>query len=43
MVVVGGLAGDDEILAAVAGALPAGTAVGRGDVGGVLGHRYSVA
>jgi hypothetical protein len=43
VVVVGGLAGDDEILAAVAGALPAGTAVGRGDVGGVLGHRYSVA
>jgi predicted aconitase with swiveling domain len=43
VVVVGGLAGDDEILAAVAGALPAGTAVGRGEVGGVLGHRYSVA
>lgn len=43
VVVVGGLAGDDEILAAVAGALPPGTAVGRGDVGGVLGHRYSVA
>lgn len=43
VVVVGGLAGDDEILTAVAGALPRGTAVGRGDVGGVLGHRYSVA
>jgi hypothetical protein len=43
VVVVGGLAGDDEILAAVSGALPAGTAVGRGDVGGVLGHRYAVA
>ena len=43
VVVVGGLAGDDEILAAVAGALPPGTAVGRGEVGGVLGHRYSVA
>jgi Diol dehydratase reactivase ATPase-like domain/DD-reactivating factor swiveling domain len=43
VVVVGGLAGDDEILAAVAGALPQGTAVGRGEVGGVLGHRYSVA
>jgi hypothetical protein len=43
VVVVGGLAGDDEILSAVTGALPRGTAVGRGDVGGVLGHRYSVA
>jgi hypothetical protein len=43
VVVVGGLAGDDEILAAVVGALPPGTAVGRGDVGGALGHRYSVA
>jgi hypothetical protein len=40
---VGGLAGDDEILAAVAGALPPGTAVGRGDVAGSLGHRYAVA
>ncbi len=43
VVVVGGLAGDDEILAAVSGALPAGTAVGRGDVAGNLGHRYAVA
>jgi hypothetical protein len=43
VVVVGGLAGDAEILASVAGALPPGTAVGRGDVGGLLGHRYSVA
>lgn len=43
VVVVGGLAGDEEILAAVAGALPRGTAVGRGDVAGGLGHRYSVA
>jgi hypothetical protein len=43
VVVVGGLAGDDEILAAVSGALPAGTAVGRGDVAGTLGHRYAVA
>jgi hypothetical protein len=43
VVVVGGLAGDDEILAAVSGALPAGTAVGRGDVAGGLGHRYAVA
>jgi hypothetical protein len=43
VVVVGGLAGDDEILAAVSGALAAGTAVGRGDVAGTLGHRYAVA
>jgi len=43
VVVVGGLAGDDEILAAVSGAMPPGTAVGRGDVAGGLGHRYAVA
>ena len=43
VVVVGGPAGDDEVLAAVTGALPAGTAVGRGDAAGVLGHRYCVA
>jgi len=41
--VVGGPAGDDEVLSAVSRALPAGTAVGRGDVGGTLGHRYAVA
>ena len=33
IVVVGGPAGDDEVLGAVTGALPAGTAVGRGNVG----------
>jgi hypothetical protein len=43
VVVVGGPAGDDEVLSAVTGALPAGTAVGRGNVGGTLGHRYAVA
>jgi len=43
VVVVGGPAGDDEVLSAVARALPAGVAVGRGDVGGSLGHRYAVA
>lgn len=43
VVVVGGPAGDDEVLSAVSRALPAGTAVGRGDVGGTLGHRYAVA
>ncbi len=43
VVVVGGPAGDDEVLGAVIGALPAGTAVGRGNVAGALGHRYAVA
>jgi hypothetical protein len=43
VVVVGGPAGDDEVLSAVTGALPAGTAVGRGNVGSALGHRYAVA
>ena len=43
VVVVGGPAGDDEALAAVARALPDGVAVGRGDVAGSLGHRYAVA
>ena len=43
VVVVGGPAGDDEVLAAVTGALLPGTAVARGDVGGTLGHRYAVA
>jgi hypothetical protein len=43
VVVVGGAAGDEEVLGAVVRALPAGTAVGRGDVAGALGHRYAVA
>jgi Diol dehydratase reactivase ATPase-like domain/DD-reactivating factor swiveling domain len=43
VVIVGGPAGDDEVLAAVGGALPAGTAVGRGNVAGLLEHRYAVA
>ena len=43
VVVVGGPAGDDEVLSAVSRVLPDGTAVGRGDIGGVLGHRYAVA
>lgn len=41
-VLVGGPAGDDEALAALTAVLPATTAVGRGDAGG-LGHRYAVA
>lgn len=43
VVVVGGPAGDDEVLAAVGGALPTGTVVGRGNVAGSLEHRYAVA
>lgn len=43
VVVVGGPAGDDEVLSVVARALPPGTAVGRADVAGSLGHRYAVA
>jgi hypothetical protein len=43
VVVVGGPAGDDEALASVARVMPDGVAVGRGDVGGSLGHRYAVA
>jgi len=43
VVVVGGPAGDDEVLASVARVLPEGVAVGRGDVGGSLGHRHAVA
>jgi len=43
VVVVGGPAGDDEALASVARVLPDGVAVGRGNVGGSLGHRYAVA
>jgi hypothetical protein len=43
VVVVGGPAGDDEVLSAVARALPDGVAVGRGNVGGSLEHRYAVA
>ncbi len=43
VVVLGGSAGDDEVLTAVSGALPPGTAVGRGNVAGALGHRYAVA
>jgi hypothetical protein len=31
------------VLAAVGGALPAGTAVGRGNVAGSLEHRFAVA
>jgi Diol dehydratase reactivase ATPase-like domain/DD-reactivating factor swiveling domain len=48
VLVVGGPAGDEELLGVLARSLPDGTAVGRGDVGGTcegepLGHRYAVA
>jgi hypothetical protein len=43
VVLVGGPAGDDEAVATVSRVLPDHTAVGRGDVAGMLGHRYAVA
>jgi len=48
VLVVGGPAGDEEMLSVIARSLPDGIAVGRGDVGGTcagepLGHRYAVA
>jgi hypothetical protein len=48
VLIVGGPAGDEELLAVLARSLPEGVAVGRGEVGGAcggesLGHRYAVA
>ena len=48
VLVVGGPAGDEELLGVIAHSLPSGVAVGRGSVGGTcegepLGHRYAVA
>jgi Diol dehydratase reactivase ATPase-like domain/DD-reactivating factor swiveling domain len=48
VLIVGGPAGDEELLSIIARSLPGGVAVGRGDVGGTLageplGHRYAVA
>jgi hypothetical protein len=48
VLVVGGPAGDEELLGVLTRSLPDGAAVGRGDVGGTcpgepLGHRYAVA
>jgi Diol dehydratase reactivase ATPase-like domain/DD-reactivating factor swiveling domain len=48
VIVVGGPAGDEELLGVLARSLPDGVAVGRGGVGGTcpggpLGHRYAVA
>ena len=48
VLVVGGPAGDEELLGVISRMLPDGVAAGRGDVGGTcagepLGHRYAVA
>ncbi len=48
VLLVGGPAGDEELLGVLARSLPDGVAVGRGDAGGTcpgaaLGHRYAVA
>jgi len=48
VLVVGGPAGDEELLGILARSLPEGVAVGRGEVGGTcaggpLGHRYAAA
>ena len=48
VLIVGGPAGDEELLGIIARSLPPGVAVGRGNVGGTLtgeplGHRYAVA
>jgi hypothetical protein len=48
VLVVGGPAGDEEVLGVIMRSLPDGVAVGRGNVGGTLtggplGHRYAVA
>lgn len=43
VVLVGGAAGDDEVVASVAEQLPEAASIGRGDVAGRLGHRYAVA
>jgi len=48
VLVVGGPAGDEELLGVIARSLPDGVAAGRGNVGGTcpgepLGHRYAVA
>jgi len=48
VLLVGGPAGDEELLGVITRSLPDGVAAGRGDVGGTcpgepLGHRYAVA
>jgi hypothetical protein len=48
VLIVGGPAGDDELLGVLLRSLPGTVAVGRGNVGGTLGgtpagHRYAAA
>jgi hypothetical protein len=44
VLIVGGPAGDDEMLGVLLRSLPGAVAVGRGYVGGTLaGHRYAAA
>ena len=48
VLIVGGPAGDDELIGVLLRALPDGIAAGRGNVGGTLdgpaaGHRYAAA
>lgn len=43
LLLVGGPAGDEELLGLLARALPDGVAVGRGNTGGTLGPRYAAA
>jgi len=43
ILVVGGPAGDEELLAVIARSAPDTVAIGRGNVGGTLGHRYAAA
>ncbi|HZR49601.1 MAG TPA: diol dehydratase reactivase ATPase-like domain-containing protein [Streptosporangiaceae bacterium] len=43
ILVVGGPAGDEELLAVIGRSVPGGPAIGRGNVGGTLGHRYAAA
>ena len=43
VLVVGGPAGDEELLGVIARSMADNVPVGRGNVGGMLGHRYAVA
>ena len=43
ILIVGGPAGDDELLPVIARSIPGDIPIGRGNVAGHLGHRYAVA
>ena len=43
ILVVGGPAGDEELLAVIGRTIARDVPAGRGNVGGSLGHRYAVA